>query len=60
MTGHSWYSPKRMAWLTYCYKCGHVALKNDISQLISRIGCDYEEHPAYLHWKRSIKSRKPI
>lgn len=55
--GHSFVSPKFMPWLQYCRFCGHVALKNDISVLITRIGCDYEGDPRYVGWLLRTKRR---
>jgi hypothetical protein len=57
-TGHSWYSPAKIGWLTYCLRCGNVLLNNGISRLIQRAGCDYARTTQYQAWIRS--GRKPL
>lgn len=42
----------------FCGHCGHVALKNGISQLVTRIGCDYQRDPRYRAWLAG--GRKPL
>lgn len=40
---HSPFTPRRMAWLTYCRKCGLVYLRNDPTRAALRAPCpDYE------------------
>lgn len=53
--GHTFASPKRMAWLTYCARCGHVAHRNYISTLVTKIGCNYEHDQRYQAWVRGGK-----
>jgi hypothetical protein len=33
-----------------CTKCGHVHLHNEISRLVTSLGCDYEESQKYRNW----------
>jgi len=41
---------KHLAWLSYCRRCGHVPLRNEISQLVTRLGCGYERDQRYQAW----------
>jgi len=36
----------------YCKGCGLVFLKNEITELCKRLGCDFEDHPEYLKWRK--------
>jgi hypothetical protein len=51
--GHSFIRPKRIPWLSYCRYCGHVPLKNEISVLVTRIGCAFERDQRYLAMRPS-------
>lgn len=49
-TGHRWYTPKIKgrgmasgSWLTYCWRCGLVALKNEATQKAIKAGCYRED-----------------
>lgn len=33
-----------------CKRCGFGLLKNQISELVNRIGCAYAKHPTYRAW----------
>jgi len=37
----------------YCPGCGLVFLKNWISRLCDRLGCDYENSPQFKAWRRN-------
>lgn len=54
--GHGFVRPKKMQWLCYCRYCGHLALKNDVSKLVTKVGCDFERDPRFLSWKRRQRS----
>lgn len=41
----------------FCRHCGHVNLSNYISNLVSRIGCDYEKDSRYRQWLNTIRKR---
>lgn len=57
--GHSYMViSKYVSWPHFCKYCGHVPLKNGISQLVSKIGCGYERDPRYVAWVKG--GRKPI
>jgi hypothetical protein len=56
--GHSFTTIKRVTWPKFCQYCGHVALKNGISVLVNRIGCDYERDSRFKAWVAS--GRKPL
>ncbi|WNM70233.1 hypothetical protein [Myxococcus phage Mx1] len=61
MVGHSFTLSggiKSRARIQYCKRCGHVPLKNGISQLVTRLGCEYENSPLYKRWLES--GRKAI
>jgi hypothetical protein len=57
---HSFISPKKMPAVRYCRYCGHVALKNWISTLVTRLGCGYEADPRYQTWLRTKRSPDSI
>lgn len=37
--GHHWITPKRLGWLTFCWRCGLVALRNSLTQKAIKAGC---------------------
>jgi len=37
--GHRWWTPKRQGWLTFCWRCGLVRLKNELSARAVAAGC---------------------
>jgi hypothetical protein len=38
-----------------CAHCGLLFLNNEISRLCVKLGCEFDEKPAYLAWKRQCK-----
>ena len=42
-TPHRWYTPRGKPWLTYCWRCGLMALKNAATAKAIRAGCFREE-----------------
>lgn len=42
--GHRWWTPKRQGWLTFCWRCGLMSLKNEATQKAVSAGCFKEEH----------------
>lgn len=42
--GHRWFTPKRLPWLTFCWRCGLVALKNAATTKAIKAGCYTEEN----------------
>lgn len=42
----------------YCGRCGLIFLKNDISRLCKKLGCDYENHSTYIHARKKAKHFK--
>lgn len=51
--GHTLRAPKKIPWLSYCQRCGHVAGKNYIGRLVSKIGCGYKRDQRYLAWRKN-------
>lgn len=51
--GHSFDKMRGISWPSYCKCCGLVLLKNPISQLCVRIGCDYALDPRVKQWYRT-------
>lgn len=42
----------------WCFGCGHVALNNNISRWVSKIGCYFREHPSYRQRLKRIGGHK--
>jgi hypothetical protein len=55
-TGHVFYTPKKMVWLTYCSRCGHIALKNKISTMVTKLGCGFASDGRYQQWLKNPAS----
>lgn len=49
---HSFITIKKLAYPAYCERCGHCNLKNDISQLVTRIGCNYKRDSRYIGMRK--------
>lgn len=41
----------------FCRFCGHVPLKNAISELVTRLGCGYESNSQFREWLRTRRFR---
>lgn len=52
--GHSWTHCRKVSWPQFCKYCGLIPLKNEISQLCARLGCDYEHDARVKQWRRSF------
>jgi hypothetical protein len=51
--GHSFRGVRgKIGFPQFCCHCGHCALKNEISILVTRIGCDYERDQRFRDWCR--------
>jgi hypothetical protein len=46
---HSYYSfgKKTKVAHLYCGHCGFIYLKNELSEWVAKVGCNYREHPSY-------------
>jgi hypothetical protein len=53
---HRWTRHKRGIAHEVCGDCGLVRLRNPISELCAKLGCNYDLHPRYLRWLRHIRS----
>ena len=53
--GHAFTTPKRVPWLKFCRSCGHIPLRNAISEIVSKAGCGYETDVRYLAWRKAGK-----
>lgn len=42
-TPHRWMTPKRLPWLTFCWRCGLMHLKNQLTAKAIHAGCYAEE-----------------
>jgi hypothetical protein len=40
----------RGSWPVWCNKCGHVALRNPVSELVHKIGCSFKTDQRYIQW----------
>lgn len=51
---HAWRTvgPKSN-WPKFCLHCGHVPLRNEISDLITKLGCAAKSDPRVKNWKRT-------
>lgn len=52
--GHAFDRPKAITWPSWCRHCGHVPLKNDISKLVTKIGCNYEKDARFKQWRARL------
>lgn len=50
MVPHTFGTPKKLPWLTYCQRCGHVVLKNEVSAQATKLGCEYTKSPWWKRW----------
>lgn len=42
-TPHRWFTPKENKWLTFCWRCGLMSLKNALTAKAIKAGCFKEE-----------------
>jgi len=60
LTGPHHFKPmKRLSSFRYCIRCGHADLRNKISEMVTRIGCGYEDDPRYKTWVAGGCKRTP-
>lgn len=51
--GHSYTHVAKVSWPSFCKYCGLIPLKNAISKLCAKLGCDYALDPRVKQWRRT-------
>lgn len=52
---HGWMKHKSAAF-EHCRHCGLVALRNPISALCIKLGCNYDLHPRFRAWLKRVRA----
>jgi uncharacterized protein (DUF2225 family) len=54
---HCFHAMSRLWTVHYCCECGHAAMKNELSQIVTKIGCGYKTDQRYKYALKRLHPR---